>query len=255
MGPRPVARLWLSGGLARLAGLPELLAAEVDGPALPLALAHPAGEGLPAAAAPAYAVALAAALRGHLGGRGGRLNLRRGDAAYTRDFEHLRGKVARLGVAAGLVLLLAAASSGVKVFALSRQEAQLDKVMCDAQTRVLGKCFQNHEEALSVLKGRGVPGAAIPRGSATELLADLAARTPDAVSLRYDRIEITDKKLHLQGATDTAENVDKIVEALRGSRCFADARAAGVRKRASDQRFEFSVDAALACGEPAQGGP
>lgn len=255
VGPRPVARLWLSGGLARLPGLPELLAGEVDGPALPLALARPAGEGLPAAAAPAFAVALAAALRGHQGGRAGRLNLRRGDAAYTRDFEHLRGKVARLGVAAGLVLLLAAASSGVKVFALSRQEAQLDKVMCDAQTRVLGKCFQNHEEALSVLKGRGVPGAAIPKGSATELLADLAARTPEGVSLRYDRIEITDKKLHLQGATDTAENVDKIVEALHGSRCFADARAAGVRKRASDQRFEFSVDSALACGEPAQGGP
>lgn len=254
VGPRPVARLWLSGGLARLGALPALLAGEVDGPVLPLSLARPAAEGLDPAEAPGLALALAAALRGHLGGRAGRLNLRRGDAAYTRDFEHLRGKVARLGVAAGLVLLLAAASSGVKVFALSRQEAQLDKVMCDAQTKILGKCFQNHEEALSVLRGRGVPGAAIPKGSAVELLAELSARTPDGVSLRYDRIEITDKKLRLQGATDTAENVDKIVEALHGSRCFADARAAGVRKRASDQKFEFSVDSALACGEPAQGG-
>lgn len=255
VGPRPVARLWLAGGLARLPGLPALLAAEVDGPVLPIALARPAADGLPAAAAPGLALALAAALRAHQGGRAGRLNLRRGDAAYTRDFEHLRGKVSRLGVAAGLVLLLAAASSGVKVFALSRQEAQLDRVLCDAQTKIIGKCFPNHEEAISVLRGRGVPGAAIPKGSAVEVLAELAGRTPEGVSLRYDRIEVTDRKLHLQGATDTAESVDKIVEALHASRCFADARAAGVRKRSSDQKFEFSVDSALACGEPAQGGP
>jgi general secretion pathway protein L len=153
------------------------------------------------------------------------------------------------------VLLLAVASSGVKVFALSRQEAQLDKVMCDAQTRILGKCFGNYEEALSVLRGRGTPGAAIPKTSAVDVLADLSNRTPDGVALRYDRIDVTDRKLHLQGAIDTAENVDKVVEALKGSRCFADARAAGVRKRSSDGKFEFSVDAALTCGEPAQGGP
>jgi general secretion pathway protein L len=255
VGPRQVTRLWLAGGLARLTGLAELLAGEVDGPVLPLALAPPAAEGLSPEAAPAMALALAAALRGHLGGRAGRLNLRRGDASYTRDFEHLRGKVARLGVAAGLVLLLAVASSGVKVFALSRQEAQLDKVMCDAQTRILGKCFGNYEEALSVLRGRGTPGAAIPKTSAVDVLADLSTRTPDGVALRYDRIDVTDRKLHLQGATDTAENVDKVVEALKGSRCFADARAAGVRKRSSDGKFEFSVDAGLTCGEPAQGGP
>jgi general secretion pathway protein L len=123
------------------------------------------------------------------------------------------------------------------------------------QTKILGKCFPNYEEALSVLKGRGVPGAAIPKSSAVDVLADLSTRTPDGVTVRYDRIEVTDRKLHLQGATDTAENVDKIVTALHGSRCFADARAAGVRKRTSDQKFEFSVDSALSCGEPAPGGP
>ena len=254
VGPRPVVRLWLAGGLGRLAGLAELLAPEVDGPVLPLGLAPPLAEGLPAEAAPAMALALAAALRGHQGGRAGRLNLRRGDAAYTRDFEHLRGKVARLGVAAGLVLLLAVASSGVKVFALARQEGQLDKVMCEVQTRILGKCYPNYEEALSVLRGRGIPGAAIPKGSAVDVLSELSLRTPDGVALRYDRIDVTDRKLHLQGATDTAENVDKIVEALKGSRCFGDARAAGVRKRTSDAKFEFSVDAALGCAEPGQGG-
>ena len=253
VGPRPLGRMWLAGGLARLPALPALFAGEVDGPILPLELAGPAAAGLPAETAPAFALALATAVRGHLGARASRINLCRGDAAYTRDLEALRGKVATLGVAVGLVLLLAVASTGVKVFALSRQEQALDKVLCDAQTRILNKCFANHEEAISVLKGRGVPGAAIPKGSAVEVLGELAARVPDGVALRLDRIDVTEKKLHLQGTTDTAENVDRIVGGLHGSRCFADARPQGVRKRGSDSKFEFSVDSALACSGPAQG--
>jgi general secretion pathway protein L len=253
-GQRPLVRLRLCGGLARLPGLPELLAGEVDGPVEPLQLEGSAAQAIPPEQAPGLALALAAALRGHQGGRAGRLNLRRGELGYTRDFEHLRGKVTTLALGAGLVLLLAAASTGVKVFALSRQEQAIDKVLCDAQTRILGKCFPNTEEAISVLRGRGVPGAAIPKGSAVEVLAELSQRVPDGMTLRFDRIDISDKKLHLQGSTDTAENVDKIVASLHGSRCFSDARPQGVRKRSTDGKFEFTVDSTLSCSEAGQGG-
>jgi general secretion pathway protein L len=88
------------------------------------------------------------------------------------------------------------------------------------------------------------------------VLAELAAHTP-AVQLRFDRIEISREKLHLQGTTDAAENVDKIVSALRGSRCFADARSGGARRRGTEQKFEFTVDADVVCegtGTPTPGG-
>ena len=78
------------------------------------------------------------------------------------------------------------------------------------------------------------------------VLAELAARAP-GVQLRFDRIEITREKLHLQGTTDAPENVDKIVGALRGSRCFPDARSGGARKRGTEQKFEFTVDADIGC--------
>jgi general secretion pathway protein L len=253
VGQRPVTRLWLAGGLARLAGLPELLAGEVEGPVAPLALGGEAMAELPAEAAPGMALALATAVRAHHGGRAARLNLRRGDTAYTRDFEHLKGKVASLAVYAGLVLLLAIATTGVKVFALARHEQLLDRVLCDAEERVLKKCFPNYEEAIAALKGRGIPGAAIPKTSAIDVLGELSQRLPDGVALRYDRIDITDKKLHLQGTTDAAENVDRIVAAMRGSRCFGDARSGGARKRGAEAKFEFSVDSALTCGGAAQG--
>jgi general secretion pathway protein L len=255
VGQRPVARLHLAGEVARLPGLPEALAPEVDGEVLPFAPTGPAAERIAAADAPAYALALALALRGHLGPRAGRLNLRRGELAFTRDFEHVKGKVARLGMYAALVVLLAVVSAGVKAFALARQEAALDRALCDAQTRIMGRCYPNFEEAQAVLRGRGTLGASLPRISAVELYGELADKVPASVQVRLDRVEITRDKLHLQGTTDAAENVDKIAAALKGSRCFADARSGGARRRGNDGKFEFSIDASLTCLETGRDAP
>ncbi|MBI5068510.1 MAG: pilus assembly protein PilM [Deltaproteobacteria bacterium] len=247
-------RLLLAGELAALPGLPELFRGLCDGPVEPLALSAEVTGKLPAPVAPGMALALALALRGHQGSRAPRMNLRRGDMAYTRDFEHVRGKVVRLAVYAGLVLLLAAVSSGVRIFALSRQEALLDRALCDTTQKLVGKCYEDFDVAVSVLKGKGTAAAAVPRVSAVDVFNEISLHQPKEVELRYDRIEITRDKLHLQGTTDAAENVDRIVAALRGSRCFADARSGGARRRGSDQKFEFTVDAELSCDLGAAGG-
>lgn len=255
-GQRPLSRLLLAGALARLPGLPEVLAGEVEGPVEPLRLAGGAGERMPAAVAPGMALALALALRGHQGSRAPRMNLRRGDLAYTRDFEHLRGRVARLAAYGGLVLLLAAFSAGVRIFSLSRYEALQDKALCEATQKLAGKCYEDFDVAVSVLKGKGTPASAIPRASAVDVLTELSQRSPADVPVRFERIEITRDRLHLQGTTDAAENVDRVVSALRGSRCFGDARSGGARRRGSDQKFEFTVDSELTCetGGPQPGG-
>jgi len=249
VGQRPIARLHLAGEAARLPGLPEVLAPEVEGTVAPIALAGPAADRIGAAEAPGLALALALALRGHVGARAGRLNLRRGELAFTRDFEHVKGKVARLGAYAALVVLLAIVSAGVKAFALARQESGLDRALCDAETKIVGRCYPNFEEAQAVLRGRGTSGAVLPRVSAVDLFAELAEKVPPGVPVRLDRIEITKEKLHLQGTTDAAENVDKIAASLKASRCFADARSGGARRRGSDGKFEFSIDASLTCLE------
>jgi general secretion pathway protein L len=172
----------------------------------------------------------------------------------VRDFQHVRDKVVRLAVYAGLLLLLAVVGSGVKTFALARQERALDRALCDAQQKILGKCHDNVETAVAILKGRGTPAAAVPKLSAVDVLAELSERVPADLPLRLDRIEVTREKLVLQGTTDTAENVDRVVSALRGSRCFGDVRSGGARRRGSDGKFEFSVDSSLTCVEPPAGG-
>jgi general secretion pathway protein L len=249
VGARRLDRLVLAGEAARLPALAEALAPECEGPVAPLELAGPAAAGIAPADAPAFALALALAVRAQQGSRAPRLNLRRGELAFTRDFEHLKGRIGRLAAYAGLVLLLGFASAGVKAFALARQEAALDRALCDAQQKIIGRCYPNFEEAQAVLRGRGTPGATLPRVSAVDLFAELAERTPPDVPLRFERIEVTKDKLHLQGTTDAPENVDRIVAALKGSRCFGDARSGGARRRGTEGKFEFSIDAALTCLE------
>jgi general secretion pathway protein L len=247
VGRQSIRRLLLAGEVGRLPGLGEILGPEVGSRAEPLALAGPVAEKIEPERAPGLALPLALALRGHQGSRGGRLNLRRGELSYTRDFEHLKGKVTRLAAFAGLVLLLALVSTVVKVVTLSRQEALLDKALCDVEQKALNKCYPNFEEAESALRGRGTAAASVPSVSAVAVLAELAARTPGEFTLRYERIDVTHEKLHLQGITDAAENVDKIVSTLKGSRCFAGARSGGARRRGSDGKFEFSIDSDLSC--------
>jgi general secretion pathway protein L len=251
---RPVVRVRLAGGAATWPGLASVVGEELGIPAEPLRLAGTAAEAIPAEDAPRFALPLALSLRGWLGPRFQRLNLRRGDLASTRSTQDVRDRLQRVAVYASLVLLLAVVSSVVKVVALNRQEKLLDRSMCEVTQKVVGKCFDDFAMAESVLRGRGTVGASIPRISAAGVLAELAARSPE-VQLRFDRIEITREKLHLQGTTDVAENVDKIVAALRGSRCFGDARSGGARKRGTEQKFEFTVDADITCeGAPAPGG-
>jgi general secretion pathway protein L len=251
---RPVSRIRLAGGAAGWPGVAEVLSSELGVPVEPLRLAGPAAEAIAADDAPRLALALALALRGWLGARFQRLNLRRGDLASTRSTQDVRERLQRLAVYAALVLLLAVVASAVKLVALERHEKLLDQAMCDVTQRVVGKCFDDFATAESVLRGRGSLGASIPRVSASGVLAELAARAPQ-VQLRLDRIEISREKLHLQGTTDAAENVDRIVSALRASRCFADARSGGARKRGAEQKFEFTVDADITCeGAPAPGG-
>ncbi|MFT3914348.1 MAG: pilus assembly protein PilM [Anaeromyxobacteraceae bacterium] len=249
-GARPARRILLAGEAGRLPGLAELLVPEADGPVAPLELAGPAEALGPAAGT--HALALALALRGLLGAKAGRTNLRRGDLAFTRDFEHVRGKVLKLAAWASLVALLWVAGSAVEAFALARREAVVDRALCDAEQSLLGKCYDDWEQAQSVLKGRGSPSAALPKVAAVEILAELSAKVPDTVPVRFDRVEITREKLHLQGTTDAAEGVDKLVAALQSSRCFGDARSGGARRRGSDSKFEFSIDSSLTCLE---GGP
>jgi general secretion pathway protein L len=147
-------------------------------------------------------------------------------------------------------------ASGVRLFALSRQELLLDRALCDTTQKLVNNCYTDFDVAVSVLKGKGTAAAAVPRVSALDIFTELANRAPPDVALRFDRIEITRDKIHLQGTTDAAENVDKVVSGLRGSRCFGDARSGGARKRAGDQKFEFTVDSELTCevGGSAGGG-
>ena len=77
---------------------PPWWATELGIPAEPLRLAGPAADAIPPEDAPRFALPLALALRGQLGPRFQRLNLRRGDLASTRAIQDVRDRLQRLAV-------------------------------------------------------------------------------------------------------------------------------------------------------------
>ena len=97
-----------------------------------------------------------------------------------------------------------------------------------------------------MLRGRGSGGAALPKATAVDLLGELSERVPADVKVRFEKMDVTRDKLHLEGATDSAESVDKLVTGLKASRCFTDARSGSARRR-PDGKFEFSIDSGLTC--------
>ncbi len=149
-----------------------------------------------------------------------------------------------VGAAAAAVVLFVVWMFALSIgSSISAREARIEQ-------KIVGRCYASFEEAQAVLRGRGAgDAAALPRVSAVDVLAELADKSPAEVPMRLERIEVTKDKLHLQGTTEAAENVDRIATALKTSRCFADARSGGARRRSTDGKFEFSIDASVTCLE------
>src|SRR5207302_5503623 len=89
-------RLLLAGVAAAMPGLAERLGADLQIPGEPISL--PSG-------GPDAALALGLAVRAQ--SPRGRINFRKGEFAFTKDLSQVRGQMAKLGVAAAVLLVLA----------------------------------------------------------------------------------------------------------------------------------------------------
>lgn len=245
-----VSRVHLTGGTARLRGLPELFARDLGVEverlsALPLSAAAL----LPRESEPVASLSVALALRGHAGNRQARFNLRRGAFAFKGDFEVLKGKVARLGAFAAVLVLLAGVAGWARINTLSRREARLDDEVCKATQRVLGKCVRDFTVAISMFKGQGSAAAAIAQISALDLFAEFATRTPPDVAVKYEEIEVSGDRIRARGLAPNFEGVDKVVAALKAYRCFADIKRGRVQKKGDGSQVTFDVDIVVNCPE------
>lgn len=243
----PVAKVHLCGGTAQLPGLAELLGQGLDLPVEKLTVSFQVPEG-PQELAPHAAQAFALALRGQASGaKAPRFNLRRGELAFKGDFDYLREKGGRLAAYAAILLTLLITSGLVRNSLLARREKQVDAKLCEVTQRVLGTCEKDYNRALSMLKGKESPTAALPRVSAVTLLAELSQRLPSDIPLKLEQIVVDLERIQLKVETDSSKQLDVITKAIESYKCFKDVKEGKIEKSRDGSKVSFRLDIQVEC--------
>ncbi len=244
---RPVSKVYLCGGTARMLGLDAQLTRDLGIPAQALAL-PPEALVVPEEDRPAAFQALSLALRAQTSGvRASRFNLRRGELAFKGDFDYLKDRVGMMASFAVILFVLFIASGIVQSSVLARRERQVDALLCDTTQRVLGSCEKNFDKALNMLRGKESPSAAIPKLSAVTLLSEFLQRVPSDIPLTVDQIQVDTSRITVRCETDSSKQVDKITTALRTYPCFHEVREGKVEKSKDGLKVNFRLDIQVEC--------
>lgn len=244
--------LYLCGGTSLLPGISEQLSSDLGLPVQLLTL--PEDLGLSPHEERLFAEAYSLALRGQMsGGKAPRFNLRRGEFAFKGHYDYLKERWGRLSLYAAALLGLFIVSGVLRNAVLASREARVDEALCQVTQRVLGKCEKNFDRALSMLRGKESPAAALPQVSAVNLLAELTAQIPADVPVKFEQIAIDLDRISLRGETDSSKQIDRITSALRGHHCFKDVKEGKVERSKDGQKVNFRLDIQVDCPEDGQG--
>ncbi len=249
-----VTRIYLTGGGSLLSGFAEWLESLVG---TPVAALEPLSVPFNKLAAegdrlrPYVAKALAVSTRAFKQQRQSQINFRKGPFAYTGDFGFLRGRFIALGVAATLMIVLGA------MVAVSRKrvlEAEYETLQ--AQVRSVGKVILNDETDdvdrvfRVMMEAEQNDARFIPEMSAFEILAEMSGKVDPSLKVDLDRFELDleHKKLELAGRTASGGDVERLVEALQQTKCFARQIQKDRVEKTMNEQTKFRITGTSTCG-------
>jgi general secretion pathway protein L len=247
----PAGRLLLAGDVSSLPGVAEKLSAELSIPVSALVLAGQAAQVAEGHGAD-YALALGLALRAQQ--PRGRLNFRKGEFAFVKDLSQVRGHLARLGIAAAVLLLLSIALGIARIASLSKQARDYDDALCAATRKIVGTCMTDYRQAVAALSGGRSKAAGIPRVSAADVLAELLAHLPDDAMPTLEDVDLNTTSIRLRGVAENYTKVNDIITALKKDRCFGEIKQPRTEKQRGGEKVQFSMDFAYTCSGEQPGG-
>lgn len=250
------ARLLLTGGLSRLPGLDQHVAATLGLPVELLDLKSALGDVVcERPLGPEYAVPLGLALAQSRRGRGLPLNLRRGEFAYSGDFALYRKEITRVGVGLALLMGLAMLGSIVRYTLVTSEEAEITQAICSATKKIVDREICDPTMARSVINSApaGDDGVFIPDYTAATLFEMMSRAIPADLSVTFENLDFK-----LEGATgepdritgkgdaDSFESTEQLVSSLRKDPCVQEAEILK-QKRGKSDRVEFNLRVAVKC--------
>jgi len=176
------------------------------------------------------------------------INFRKGEFIYRGEYEYLKGQLIKYGIGVVIVVLFSILLVVYKFRMLSRYEEQLNSTLAEVTKQILGKPYDNFTTALAVIKGKTEPkNLSIPRTSAFDYFMYISDSFPEGIDVDIRTIEIGDKKIRIEGETDSFEAVDRLVGELKKNSCFKDIAKGKVKKTPDGKRIDFDLSITPSC--------
>jgi len=248
LGRRP-DQVLLCGGTSLLEGLDGYVAAEIQLPTSRLQTGTGVEPGETALTAEGEAIAaLSMGIAMEQGGRRG-IDLRQGEFAFKTDRSILSEKLVHVAVAVVTVLVFAALSAYMSLYALRKEEKALARQLKVATRQVMGEVVTSPKKVLRLVKRGCRPRAfGIPKKTAFDILDMLSRQIPgrDKIKLDLSRLDIKPGKTYLKGTADSRSAVDDMVSALSKDQCLSKI-AKGRISNVSEGKKQFSLTITTSC--------
>lgn len=176
------------------------------------------------------------------------INFRKGEFVYRGEYEYLKAQIVKYGISILIILLLSISLVVYKFRAISRYEEELNSSLAGVTQQILGKPYDNFTTALAVIKGKTEPkNLSIPRTSAFDYFMMFSEAFPSEVSVDIRVLEIGDKKIRMEGETDSFESVDRVVNGLKRNSCLKDIAKGKVKKSPDGKKIDFDIAITPSC--------
>lgn len=196
------------------------------------------------------ATAFAFALSGLAGGRtNARLDFRVGPFAWAGDYDFLRERLPAIGAWAAAIAFVAVLGSVGQLVMLGREASDLSAKQLAICKEILGYDESSPSKCESLIRAQidGTAGFQVPERSAVDTFLELSRRMPyaDAMKRKVTDLDIATDRLRIKGTTAEFGAVDKIVEKLKGAKCFTKVEKGSERQTSSG--VEMNITAELDC--------
>lgn len=245
-----VARIDLVGGGARIKNLANHLAEQLNVPvAAGAAVEQVVERNVEGARKPAFALALACALRATGDAPVSTIDFRVGDFEYAGQLQHLRERAPLMAGAAGVLLFLLLINVVVQYQVTNAREAEIDRQFCAITKKVVGREICEPTVAISVVRqpSSELGSFQLPEKSAFQVAAELSHLVPKELDVTLSEMEITPDRARLAGKTANFDAVDQLVGAYSANDCYREIKKGRLRQTSDGKGVEFQLSIRLEC--------
>lgn len=176
------------------------------------------------------------------------INFRKGEFIYKGEYEFLKKQLIKYGIAVAFIIIFTIVLTIYKFRMISKYDEMLNNSLAEVTKQILGKPYDNFTTALAVIKSKTEPkNLSIPQVSAFDYFMSFSDSFPSEVDVNIRTIEIGDKKIRMEGETDSFESVDRVVNALKKNNCFKEITKGKVKKSPDGKKIDFDLAITPSC--------